>query len=222
MSTPVQDPARVARRRREHERQAVIYGVLVALLLLTGLGALAIFTGAIDAPFAREFTNPHQVEDTVTPPCLPPVEGQPDGALPIAASDVHLRIYNASGVAGIAGANQSVLARRGFTVDATGNHDTTLRRSELRFGKNGIVAAYTLAAHFPRMNLVLDAREDATVDLLVGESYDRPLDEDDVHLSAETPLRNAEGCKPADQLTPIPAPTPTEEKAEEPAEEPAS
>ena len=169
MSTPVQDPARVARRRREHERQAVIYGVLVAALLLVGVGALAIYTGAIDAPFAREFTNPRAVEEqTVTPPCLPAVEGQPDGALPIASADVHLRIYNASGTPGIAGANRDVLSRRGFTIDAIGDHTTVLPRSELRFGTQGIVAAYTLAAHFPRMNMVLDTREDATVDLLVG------------------------------------------------------
>lgn len=209
MSTPVQDPARVARRRREHERQAVIFGILVAVLLLVGLGALAIYTGAVEAPFAREFTNPHQVDDeVVVPPCLPAVEGQPDGALPIPHSDVHLRIYNASGTAGVAGANRTVLERRGFSVAGMGDHTTTLRHSELRFGTNGIVAAYTLAAHFPRVNLVLDTREDATVDLLVGERYDRPLDEDQVTISADAPLRNAEGCRPADQLEPIPAPSP--------------
>ena len=208
MSTPVQDPARVARRRREHERQAVIYGILGAVLLLVGLGALAIYTGAIEAPFARDFTNPSQVDDDVTPPCLPPVEGQPDGPLPVPASEIHVRIYNASGTAGIAGANRTVLERRGFAIDGIGDHTTTLPRSELRFGVNGIVAAYTLAAHFPRMNLVLDTREDATVDLLVGERYDRPLDEDEVQISGDTPLRDAAGCRPADRIEAIPAPTP--------------
>ena len=101
-----------------------------------------------------------------------------------------------------------MLERRGFSVAGVGDHTTTLRHSELRFGTNGIVAAYTLAAHFPRVNLVLDTREDATVDLLVGERYDRPLDEDQVTISADAPLRNAEGCRPADQLEPIPAPSP--------------
>lgn len=206
MSTPVQDPARVTRRRREHERQAVIYGVLCAALLLVGLGALAVYTGAIDAPFARGFTNPHEVDDDVTPPCLPAVEGQPDGALPLANADVHVRIYNASGTAGIAGANQQVLERRGFSIDGIGDYGSTITRSELRFGSNGIVAAYTLAAHFPSMNLVLDTREDATVDLLVGERYDRPLNEDDVPIAGDTPLRNAQGCKPAAEIDAVPAP----------------
>ncbi|GAB2460424.1 LytR C-terminal domain-containing protein [Xylanimonas ulmi] len=218
MTSPAQDPARLARRRREHERQAVIFGVLVALLLLVGLGALAVYTGAIDAPFARDFTTA-AASDDATAPCLPAIEDQPDGALPVPASEVHVRILNASGATGIAKANQTVLEKRGFIIDSVGNYATTLARNELRFGAQGIVAAYTLAAHFPQIRLVLDAREDATVDLLVGEKYDEPLGVDDVTLASDTPLTNMAGCKPADQLTPLPAPSP--EEAEDAGSEPA-
>jgi len=39
-----------------HERQAVIFGVLLAALALAGLGAAAMFTGSLNLPvFAREF-----------------------------------------------------------------------------------------------------------------------------------------------------------------------
>lgn len=218
MTTPVQDPARIARRRREHERQAVIYGVLVAVLAVAGLGALAIYTGAIKAPFAREFT-PSSPEEAVTSPCLPKIEDQPDGALPLPYSDVHVNILNATGpdgTTGIAGANQTVLSKRGFAIDGVGNHTSVLNLSELRFGEQGIVAAYTLASQFPRMRLVMDAREDATVDFLVGVDFDRPLDEDKVPTG---PLQNVEGCKPASEIDKLPAPTPTETPAEEqPAE----
>ena len=219
MTTPVQDPARIARRRREHERQAVIYGVLIALLAVVGLGALAIYTGAIKAPFAREFT-PSSPEEEVVSPCLPPVEDQPDGALPLAYGDVHVNILNATGpdgTTGIASANETVLNRRGFVIDRVGNHPTVLTRSELRFGEQGIVAAYTLASQFPRMRLVMDAREDATVDFLVGVDFDRPLDEEAIPTG---PLQNVEGCVPAAEIDKRPAPTPTESAAED-AEQPA-
>ncbi|ACZ29273.1 hypothetical protein Xcel_0234 [Xylanimonas cellulosilytica DSM 15894] len=221
MTTPAQDPARIARRRREHERQAVIYGVLIALIAVVGLGALAIYTGAIDAPFAREFT-PSTPEEEVTPPCLPVVEDQPDGALPLPYGEVVLNIFNASGsdgTAGIAGANESVLSARGFQIGTVGNHPKTLIHNELRFGEQGIVAAYTVASHFPQVRMVMDTREDATVDLLVGTNFDRPLDVDDVSTG---PLKNAEGCKPADEITMVPGPAPTGEGEDaEGGEEPA-
>ncbi|WP_425955303.1 LytR C-terminal domain-containing protein [Xylanimonas sp. McL0601] len=206
MTSPGQDPARLARRRREHERQAVIYGVLVALLAVAGLGALAIYTGAIQAPFARGFTSTARTDEAVTPPCLPVFKDKPDGVLPLPYGAVHVRIYNASGVAGIASANKTVLERRGFVIDAIGDYTTVINRNELRFGQKGIVSAYTLAAQFPSMRMVFDARKDSTVDFLVGEHYDRPLDEDKVTISADTPLPNMKGCKPSKDLTPKPAP----------------
>lgn len=211
--SPTQDPARVTRRRREHERQAVVFGVLVAFLVVAGLGAVAVFTGAVEAPFAKPFTTPGTQDERPPAPCLPQVEGQPDGALPIPYDQVQVRIFNASGASGLAGANQTVLSRRGFQVLEIGDYivDDTLKvlpNNELRFGPQGIVAAYTLAAQFPQMALVLDAREDATVDLLVGEEYDKPLDEDAVELAADQPLRNAPDCEPAAEIEPQPAPTP--------------
>ncbi|PZR52126.1 LytR family transcriptional regulator [Xylanimonas oleitrophica] len=224
MTSPVQDPARIARRRREHERQAVVFGVLIVLLVMTGLGALAVYTGAIEAPFARDFTSAQEKQAPVTPPCLPAVEGQPDGALPLPYDQVHVRIFNASQFNGVAGANQTVLSRRGFAVEGTANYSVTIPENELRFGTQGIVAAYTLAAHYPPMRMVLDTREDASVDLLVGDHYVRPYDEQDVEVSAETPLTNAPGCEPADEIEPSPVPTPAEESQpedEEPQEAPA-
>ncbi|MCL1870233.1 MAG: LytR C-terminal domain-containing protein [Promicromonosporaceae bacterium] len=204
MSSPVQDPARVARRRREHERQAAIYGVLVAVLVLIGLFALAVYTGAITPPFARGITQ--NVEAPVTAPCLPKVKDQPDGALPVAYGSIHLNIYNASGVAQIATANKTVLERRGFVVGTVGDYTSVIQLNELRFGEKGIVAAYTVAAQFPRMRMVLDARTDASVSLLVGKEYDRPLDEGKVTIAPDHPLKNMAGCKPATELTPSPAP----------------
>jgi hypothetical protein len=193
----------VERRRREHERQAVVFGVLIAFLAVCGIFALAVYSGAISSPFNRPFTTVGVSEQkTYSVPCLPAVKGQPDGALPTAYTDTRVRLLNASGEQGLASAHEKVLADRGFVIKGTGNVTPLLSESELRFGTKGIVQAYTLAAQFPKMRMVLDDRGDNVVDLLIGENFDPPLGVEDVELAADQPLRNAEGCVSADEITP--------------------
>jgi hypothetical protein len=192
----------VTRRRREHERQAVVFGLLIAFLLVVALGALAAYTGAISTPVSRPIYTP--VAATVQPePCLPPVKGQPDGALPVPYEDIRVRVFNASETGGVAGANAEVLTERGFDVRETGNMSSQVEQSELRFGTKGITRAYTLAAQIPDLRLVLDDRDGTVVDLLVGNRYTPPLAEDQVLLTADTPLQDVEGCVSADEITPI-------------------
>lgn len=204
MTSPAPDPVRETRRKREHERQAVVFGLIIAFLLLAGLAAAAMYSGAFSSPFSRPIYTP--VAEAPQPePCLPQVKGQPDGALPVPYSKVKVRVYNAAdGSEPLAGANEDVLSERGFDVVDTGNWVEKLDQSEVRFGTKGITRAYTLAAQYPDVRLVLDDRKGATVDLLVGEEYSPPLSEDSVLLNAETPLEDVEGCVPADEITPIP------------------
>ena len=220
MTIPAIDRARLVRRRREHSRQIVIFGLLGTALAAAFTLALLIFGGIIDAPFAREFTSPHGAIDDVTPPCLPEVPGEPDGALPVPYDLVDLRVYNASGIGGVAGAAQQVMNRRGFVINIVGDWTGALPLNQLRFGTEGITAAYTVAAHFPPMQMILDDRTDASVDLIMGENYDEPLATDQVDLAANRPLLNMRGCQPANTLTPEPVhpnwtPAPEEPGAED-------
>jgi hypothetical protein len=194
---------RIERRRRKHERQAVVFGLLIALLAVTGLVAVALYTGAIESPFDQPIHTPGAGDDEApTPPCLPAVEGQPDGPLPVPYAEVQVRVINASTTSGLAGAYSEVLVDRGFTVAVTGNLARAITKSELRFGVNGIVHAYTLAAHLPEVRMVLDDRQDAVVDVLLGEEYERPVPAEEVPLRADQPLQNAPDCRPAAELTP--------------------
>jgi hypothetical protein len=203
VTSPGYDQARVERRRREHERQAVVFGVLIAFLAVCGIFALAVYSGAISSPFNRPFTTVGVTEQETYPvPCVPEVPGQPDGALPSAYSDTQVRLLNASGESGLASAHESVLADRGFNIVGTGNVPVLLQESEIRFGRKGIVQAYTLAAQFPEIRLVLDDRVDRKIDLLIGEDFVPPLSVDDVAVAADQPLQNAEGCVAAKSIEP--------------------
>lgn len=207
------DTARTERRRRMHERQAVVFGLLIAALAVVGLGALAIYTGAIDAPFDRPLSSPDVTDDLedVAFPCLP------DGTLPVAAVDVQVRVYNASGTDEPLGRlNQEVLTARGFTVVETGNapdadgdgKPDTVTRTQIHFGAAGLAQAYTLEAHYPDPGLVLDAREDATVSLYVGSDFEDVVDNELVGLSGELPMESRAGCTPIEQITPRALPVP--------------
>ena len=48
------DRARALRRRHMRERQAVVFGVLLAALAVIGLGAAAVYTGSLSLPFVEE------------------------------------------------------------------------------------------------------------------------------------------------------------------------
>jgi hypothetical protein len=216
------DHARTVRRRRMHERQAVVFGLLIAALAVTGLGALAVYTGAIDAPFDRPFTTPTEVDHLadVAVPCLP------EGTLPVPTGDVAVTVVNASGRdEPLAGLNADMLEERGFVIAGTGNAPDqdgdggadVLPRTQIHFGAAGMVAAYTLAANYPDPGLVLDARADASVTLYVGADFDGVVDRELVGVAADVPLENPDGCVPLEQVTPRPLPTPPAEGAGTPA-----
>ena len=213
---PGPDPSRTARRRRVHERQAVVFGLLVAFLAVTGIGALAVSTGAVEPPFDRTFSTP-KVEDAlagVKAPCLQ------EGALPIPYGEVQVRVLNASGKGGLAAANKQILEKRGFTIASVGDlKDAAGKNQEqastqISFGATGIAQAYTLAAHYDDAVLVLDDRADATVDLVLGENFVNLVDEELVQIDPAVPLTSPAGCVAIETITPkaaYVAPVPVEE-----------
>src|SRR5690606_2527668 len=69
--------AREARRRHLQQRQTVIFGSLIAGLLVIGLGAGAVWAGILPAPISIPIQSPEP--DDLAPPAPCP----PEGALPV-------------------------------------------------------------------------------------------------------------------------------------------
>lgn len=193
-----------------HERQAVIFGVLLAVLAVAGLGAAAVYTDNLALPLLdRGFsTNPTESAAPVNAYC------PPEGALPVPNDQITVNVLNGSGQNGLAAATAASLTERSFTVGATGNGAPTAGVARITHGIEGTAQAYTLLAYVPGAELFPDARTDATVDLVLGDEYERLAAPEEIALEASTPLEGVTGCRPFAEITATPTAVPTEAPAE--------
>jgi len=207
MSAPgAVDRERALRRRHRRERQALLFGVLLAALALAGLGAIGVFTGAISSPFSRDFSTPKaDPKNAVAPAPCPP-----EGSLPVAYKDIQAKVLNSTKRGGLATTTAAALAGRGFTIVGTGNSPAAVAGSvRIGFGASGVGAAYTIAAQFDHPALALDARTDAGVDVIVGDSFETLLEPTAITLDPAAPLKGAAGCVPLADAQTAPAPVVT-------------
>jgi len=199
----------------------VVFGSLVAALAVFGLGAVAVYTDAIRAPFLdRGFVTPSSATTAST---LPPPPCPPDGAVPLAYDQVTVSVYNASDRSGLAGTTADVFASRGFAIGTTGNYPSSIDLPvEVLFGQSGVAAAYTVAAQLLSPRLVLDTREDATVDVVLGGGFAGVVPADEVTLDPSKPLVGAKGCVALEDAIAdaVPGPTPSPSPTDTPTDTP--
>lgn len=202
------EAARKRRRRHTRERQAVVFGVLLGGLAVAAFGAAAVYTGNLSLPFLdRPFTSPEPTglaaEDSPCPP---------EGATPVPYGQVSVSVFNSTSRSGLAGDTAAALASRGFVIAAEGNasaagYKAYADNALIQFGTQGVAAAYTVAAQFDSPQLVLDDREDASVDVVVGATYNELVAAGDVVLVADQPFAVPDGCVALDRVTAVPRPT---------------
>ena len=220
----------VARRRRR-ERQIIVFGVLAIVLAAMAVAALAVVRGDAEGPFASSFTTPaSEFQSDVTLVC------PPDGALPLPYEEVVVRVNNGTEQSGLAGTTATSLEARGFLISGSTNwargYDDYV---QILFGEQGVQQAYTLATQFDApegstVELVLDNREDITVDLILGDVYVENQGLRDAlspELDMDLPLSAGAECLPANLVRARPAPNvlpenplATAEPSAEPSAEP--
>lgn len=194
--------ARALRRRHKHERQAVLFGMIIAALAVVALGALAVYSGAVTLPGQPEFRAVEERGTRIEQPqvCVPP------DTLPVPANEVSVTVLNGSDRAGLAGSVGELLGDRGFLIENLGNDSRGPVLSLISFGAEGVAQAYTLHAHIPDAQLVLDARTGTSVDLTVATSFTTLAALDAVTLDPAAPLEPVTGCADLATVTPMPAP----------------
>lgn len=159
-----------------------------ALLMLLALGLVATFVWLQVLE-----TDVDTASSSCNPPSAPPapVEGQPpttlgqplakdalDRTAPTPAAQVLVRVVNASSQRGQAAEITEALRQLGFAQVAPPGNDPLYPtsdlscRAQIRFGEQGTPAARTLSMVEPCAELVRDERQDATVDLALGQLFD--------------------------------------------------
>lgn len=106
-----------------------------------------------------------------------------DTVEPAVLDTTRIRVLNANGQSGQAGAVAAQLAESGFQAagaDATGNdpiYGQALEcHGQIRYGESGQASARSLSLAAPCMQLVSDGRGDDTVDLVLGTTFSRLSD----------------------------------------------
>lgn len=181
---------RAARRRHLLERQAVIFGGLIAILLALALVSLAVWFGAIPAPFDVPLKTPPPAASAAPWPC------PPEDARPVPYGEITVNVFNGTTRGGLAAATASELANRGLQIGARANDPygrysgTTL----IRTGQAGLEEAYTVAAIFPDAVIQLDVREDPSIDVTLGTLYDAMRPPGEAQLDPSLPIEAPAGC----------------------------
>jgi hypothetical protein len=191
------------RHRRLQQRQTVIFGALIAVLVVFGLVAGLMWAGAVPAPFTRAFSSASPTEAQIVTPC------PPEGATPVAFSEVLANVYNGTDRGGLAGETGQALGRLGVVVNQQANWPQGAYADAVQIvvGPLGVTAGYSLARVFPGAVVSLESsRTDESVDVVLGATYDKMLSPDQVAaLDPSAPLTAPEGCTPVEAATQAPA-----------------
>lgn len=150
-----------SQRSRKRLRTAVTLVVAVALLA----GAFYYASTYFKKGAATSAACPTGTATTAAP-------GAP-GAAP-APGQITVNVYNATNRNGLAGDTAKGVKERGYVVGTVSNdplRKTIPQPAEVRHGKNGEVAAGLVASLVAGSVMVVDARADASVDLVVGNGY---------------------------------------------------
>lgn len=214
---------RKAKRRHRRERQIMVFGVIIIAVGAVAFAAAAIYRGEVEGPFSAEFNSPAPDLAEIDLVC------PPSGALPLSTDQIVVRISNGTDTQGLAGSVEQTLEGRGFVTVGAVNWSRTYDDTVLiLFGEQGVAHAYTLARQFEDAELVLDNREDITLDLVLGEEFAaapalrEPLAPE---LDTSLPLTADGECRPAGLVVAQPAPrtlpeNPLAEASPEPSTEP--
>jgi hypothetical protein len=173
-------------RRRRRRRRAAITLTLVTLVMLG--------TFAYAAAYVQGWVGARTAPKTVASPAC-------QAAAPVKALTpraVTMNVYNSTDRSGLAASVAKSLRTQGFTVADVAN-DPLGRPiagvGEIRHGPTGAAAAALAATRLGGARLVVDARTDATVDLVLGVKFKV--------LSVPPKVAPAKTSKP----TPVPSPS---------------
>lgn len=192
--------ARAARRRHLQQRQTVIFGTLIAAMLVVGLASGAMWVGILPSPFNVAIKSPEPTASGATVLC------PPDGATFVPLADITANVLNGTSRAGLAASTSADLADRGLTIDQEANAEARyVGDAEIVAGIEGMAAAFTVAELFNDAIIEMDSRGGTTVDIILGQDFEALRDQAEIAIDPEAPIPAAAGCTPLSTASPSPS-----------------
>ena len=173
-------------------RQTLIYGLLVAALVVVGVASWAMFTGKIDSWWGAGFSSKPSPSVAAGPqPC--PLKDTSKFQEP---GRVKVNVLNASDRSGVAKATADTLVELGFMATAanarTGPYDGAIK---VISGPKGVDKAYAVLKVLPnKAVLELDTRDDSSVDVILGAEADAIDPPDQIEYVGGDPIEPIKGC----------------------------
>jgi hypothetical protein len=184
-----------------------VFGFLIGCLGLVAALAVGVLTGRLAPPFSAELkvkASPSQ--EAVDQPCAPA-----EGAVYPDPSTIQVRVFNASGRQGYATSAADALADHGFPKPDAANAAPYEGVAKVVAGLSGVLNAYTVLEYLPQGSvIIMDRRDDSSVDLVLGLQFQGLKAFGDVAYEPGGALTPLEGCKePADIIAKLPPPPET-------------
>ena len=180
-------------RARQRMILSATIGFLVVVLIISLIGAFGSFSSS------KKKTTTAATNFGVVTACAV------KDSVTMNPSEITVRVLNGTNKTGLATAVGEELHNRGFNLQGVGDFDSSsvLERTEIRFGKNSITQAYTLATNFNDAILRMDNLEDNLIDVIVGSSFDDLIDTKKVP-KAGSKIESLTNCEDAAQLKDVP------------------
>ncbi|MGW6914727.1 LytR C-terminal domain-containing protein [Kitasatospora sp. NPDC054939] len=177
---------RLGRPPKKSRKVFAAIGIMLALALI-GLGGVqlwSIFTGAGKDATAQACASPSG--KPLAAPTPEPTPGAPGAPVDPKAvpqpSAVTVNVYNATAKSGLAARTAEELKKRGFTIGKVGNAPAELDKkvpgtAQVIGGPAAVGALTLVGSQIAGATTTPDARTDASVDFVIGDSYNTLLDE---------------------------------------------
>ncbi|KFF31871.1 LytR C-terminal domain-containing protein [Bifidobacterium bombi] len=190
---------REERKQYVHRRQVKVFtfvaAVLAVALIVSVLFELHGFSG-------KAQTSPSEQADTnfgAASVCAPLNEHRNEAAYP-SNSTVYVRVLNGTKSRGFAGAVGEALTDRLFNVTSVSNYTRqNVKRTTIYYGVNNIYQAYTVLANFSDAQMVMDNRQDALVDVVLGTSFNDLVSKKQIPAK-NAKIKNLKGCTNLDKV----------------------
>jgi uncharacterized membrane protein (DUF485 family) len=147
-------------RRRRRRRMIVTMSCVTALLFATVVYA---------ASYVQGWVGTRTTKAVASTSCTRTTSSQV-----LTARGVTLNVYNSTSRPGLAVSAAAALRKQGFKIATIDNDPlgrTILGVGEIRYGPSGLDGAHLAALRLPGATLVQDSRMDASVDVVLGNTF---------------------------------------------------